>query len=213
MSSLKLSKIVSAIVSTALCIVVIDTIGDALVNADGHATPAEVAIIAKDTTTEAMIETAIADAAKKPVPKHFIEVAATESLAALLASANIAKGKKLFKKCAVCHTTDRGGKNMIGPNLWNIVNAERGKKAGFRYSKPLSAMAGNWSYGSLDAFLTKPRSFIRGTKMQFSGIKKATDRAAVIGFLRGLSDTPAPLPQHRPRSKGSQGPANVPNNR
>ena len=194
MSSLNFSKIVSAIVSTALCIVMIDTIGDALINPEKHATPAAVAVIAKSPAPKVATGAAIAVAAKKPVPKITADVAATESLAVLLASADIAKGKKLFKKCAVCHTTDSGGKNKIGPNLWNIVNAERGKKAGFSYSKPLMAMAGNWTYGSLDTFLTKPRSYIKGTKMQFSGIKKATDRAAVIAFLRRLSDMPAPLP-------------------
>ena len=194
MSSLNFSKIVSAIVSTALCIVAIDTIGDALVDPGGHVTPAAVDVIAEGPAPKVATEAAVAVAAEKPAPKITTVVADTESLAVLLASADIAKGTKLFKKCAVCHTTDSGGKNKIGPNLWNIVNAERGKKAGFSYSKPLSAMAGNWSYGSLDAFLTKPRSLIRGTKMRFSGIKKATDRAAVIAFLRGLSDTPAPLP-------------------
>ena len=120
--------------------------------------------------------------------------AAIESLAVRLASTNVAKGKKLFKKCASCHTTASGGKNKIGPNLWNVVNAERGKKTGYGYSKPLKAMAGNWSYDSLDAFLAKPRAYIKGTKMAFSGIKKPKDRAAVIAFLRGLSYSPAPLP-------------------
>ena len=196
MSSLNITKIVSAIVSTALCIMMIDTIGDALVDPERHATPAAVAVIAKGPVPKVATEAAVAVAvaAKEPVPKIKANVAATESLAVLLASADIAKGKKLFKKCAVCHTTDSGGKNKIGPNLWNIVNAERGKKVGFDYSKPLLAKAGNWGYESLDSFLTKPRSYIKGTKMQFSGIKKATDRAAMIAFLRGLSDTPEPLP-------------------
>ena len=194
MSSLNISKIVSAIVSTALCIIMIDTIGDALVDPERHATPAAVAVIAERSVPKVTTEAAVAVAAKKPVPNIKATVAATDVVAVLLAPADIAKGKKLFKKCAVCHTTDSGGKNKIGPNLWNIVNAERGKKEAFSYSKPLLAMAGNWSYGSLDTFLTKPRSYIKGTKMQFSGIKKATDRAAVIAFLRRLSDMPAPLP-------------------
>ena len=176
MSSLEINKIVGAIVATALCIVVIGAIGNALVDPDEHAAHAAVAV-----------------AGKEPAPK-VAAAAAIESLAVLLASADVDKGKKVFKKCAACHTTNVDGKNKIGPNLWNIVNSERGKKAGFGYSKPLMAMAGNWSYDSLDAFLTKPKAYIKGTKMGFSGIKKAADRAAVIAFLRGLSDSPAPLP-------------------
>ncbi len=177
MSSLEFTKIVGAIVATALCIVVIGTIGNFLVDPDELAAPAAVAV-----------------AAKEPAPKVAAAAAAIESLAVLLASADVAKGKKLFKKCAACHTTNVDGKNKIGPNLWNIVNSERGKKTGFGYSKPLVAMAGNWNYDSLNAFLTKPKAYIKGTKMAFAGIKKAADRAAVIAFLRGLSDSPAPLP-------------------
>jgi cytochrome c len=74
------------------------------------------------------------------------------------------------------------------------VNSERGKKSAFKYSKPLVAKAGNWTYASLNAFLAKPKEYITGSKMAFAGIKKARDRAAVIAFLRGLSDSPAPLP-------------------
>jgi len=175
MSSLEINKIFGAIVATALCIVVIGVIGNALVRPNEHVAPAAVAV-----------------AAKQPASKA--TAAPEESLAALLASANVTKGKKLFKKCAACHSVDNGGKNKVGPNLWNIVNSEHGKKAGFRYSKPLMAKVGTWSYDSLDAFLTKPKDYIKGTKMAFAGIKKAADRAAVIAFLRGLSDSPAPLP-------------------
>ncbi len=180
MSSLEFNKIAGAVLATGLSLMVIGTIGNALVDPDEHVASAPVAVVV---------------AAKAPGTNAApAAVALIESVTTLLASADVAKGKKLFKKCVACHTTDNGGKTKIGPNLWNIVNAERGKKAGFGYSKPLASMAGNWSYDSLDAFLTKPKAYIKGTKMAFSGIKKAHERAAVIAYLRGLSDSPAPLP-------------------
>ncbi len=117
MSSLEINKIVGAVLATGLSLMVIGTIGNALVGAPEQAESAAVAVAAK---------------APAPAPKAAPAVAAIDSVTALLASADVAKGKKLFKKCAACHTTDSGGNNRIGPNLWNIVNAERGQKAGYR---------------------------------------------------------------------------------
>lgn len=116
------------------------------------------------------------------------------SLAELLADADPAKGQKVFKKCAACHTVDDGGKNKVGPNLWNVVNAEVGKRGGFAYSKAMVEKGGTWTYENLNAFLAKPKAFVPKTKMAFAGLKKANDRAAVIVYLRTLSDSPAPLP-------------------
>ena len=113
--------------------------------------------------------------------------------AALLGGADVAKGARTFKKCKACHTVENGGKNKIGPNLWNIVNAMFGQKAGFVYSKPLKAKGGTWNYDTLDAFLAKPKAYIPGAKMAFVGVKKAKERANLIAYLRSLSDNPAPL--------------------
>jgi cytochrome c len=122
----------------------------------------------------------------------------------MLASADVAAGKKVFGKCKSCHTVTDGGKNGIGPNLWNIVNAGRGAKAGFGYSKALAAKPGNWTYESLNAFLAKPKNYIKGTKMTFAGLGKAKDRANVIAYLRSAAATPAPLPSQADIDKAMQ---------
>ena len=184
MSSLEVNKIIGAVVGTGLAMMVIGTLADALVDPDRRPVPARAAA-----TAEAPKVTGASDGA--PAPKA---AAAIEPIGALLASADLAKGKKAFRKCVSCHSIEDGGKNKIGPNLWNIVNAERGKKAGYSYSKALSEKAGTWTYDSLNAFLERPRAYIKGTKMSFGGIKKAQERAAVIAYLRSLSASPAPLP-------------------
>lgn len=120
--------------------------------------------------------------------------AAGTGLGALLASADLAAGKKLAKKCTACHTVDSGGKNKIGPPLWDIVGRDIGGVEGFRYSGALANMGGAWGYEELDGFIEKPKAFASGTKMSFSGIKSETDRANLIAYLRSLSDKPAPLP-------------------
>jgi cytochrome c len=119
-----------------------------------------------------------------------------EPVMALLASADAARGQKIFKKCATCHTADNGGKNKIGPNLFGVVNTKKGSKAGFNYSPAMTGFEGapNWDYGSLNAFLAKPKAYLPGTKMTFAGLKKVGDRAAIIAYLRTLADSPAALP-------------------
>ena len=115
-------------------------------------------------------------------------------LAALLAKADVARGKKIAKKCVACHTFNSGGKNRVGPNLWNIVGANLAHVADFKYSNAMKTRGGTWSYEFLDCFLKKPKSCIKGTKMGYSGLKKAAQRADLIAYLRSLSNAPIPLP-------------------
>ena len=117
-----------------------------------------------------------------------------EDVLTLLASATPSKGEKIFKKCKSCHSVNKGGKNMVGPNLWDVVGRATASVAGFGYSGAFEKLGGDWSYVNLDAFLLSPKSYAKGTKMSFSGLKKAGDRAAVISYLRSLSDSPKPLP-------------------
>lgn len=124
------------------------------------------------------------------------EVIAPEgpALADLLALASVEKGRKVFKKCKICHTSENGGKNMIGPNLWDVVGHAKGGMGGFSYSNAMTATGGDWTYEDLDAFLKKPSDFMARTKMKFAGLKKPADRAAVIALLRSFSDAPVDLP-------------------
>lgn len=117
-----------------------------------------------------------------------------EPILALLASADIAAGEKLAKKCTACHSFDDGGKAKVGPNLWNIVNASKARDGGFAYSSSLAGLGGAWDYTALNGFLHKPKTWLSGTKMNFAGLKKPQDRANIIAWMRTLSTTPAALP-------------------
>jgi len=102
----------------------------------------------------------------------------------------VAKGEKTFKKCKACHQVGEGAKNKSGPVLNGIVGAVAGQAEGFRYSKPMLAAAEGglvWNEEELIAFLTKPKSYMKGTKMSFSGLKKEKDIAAVIAYLQSVS--------------------------
>ncbi|MCB2100143.1 MAG: cytochrome c family protein [Rhodobacterales bacterium] len=113
---------------------------------------------------------------------------------ALLGGADPDKGRQLFKKCKACHTIEHGGKNKVGPNLWNVVGRDKGTEEGFKYSDVLTELPGDWTFEDLNHFLTNPKAFASGTKMAFAGLKKASDRAAIIAYLNSQSDSPKPLP-------------------
>lgn len=111
----------------------------------------------------------------------------------MLALASLENGEKLSKKCATCHSFDKGGANKVGPNMWGLINRTKGSVDGFAYSAALVEFGGEWSYSELNKFLLKPKKYISGTKMNYNGLKKDTDRADIILWLRSLSDAPAPL--------------------
>ena len=111
----------------------------------------------------------------------------------LLQTASLENGEKLSKKCSTCHSFESGGANKAGPNLWNLINRKKASKEGFAYSAALVEFGGDWSYSELNKFFLKPKKYIKGTKMNFNGLKKDSDRADLIIWLRSLSDSPAPL--------------------
>lgn len=136
------------------------------------------------------IEVAESDAAAGASASNEPEQTAVE----LLASASPEKGEKVFKKCAGCHTADKGGAHKVGPNLWNVLGGKQAGASGYDYSGALAGLGGTWSYEEMGKFLKKPRDYAAGNKMTFAGLKKASDRAAVILYLRGQNDNPPPLP-------------------
>ena len=105
----------------------------------------------------------------------------------LMAVANAEAAKKLIKKCITCHSFEKGGANKIGPNLWAIAGAGKGKNPGFTYSKAMINAGGIWDDASLFAFLHKPSKYLPGTKMSFVGIRNPQDVANVIAYLKANS--------------------------
>ncbi|MDA0229662.1 MAG: cytochrome c family protein [Proteobacteria bacterium] len=116
------------------------------------------------------------------------EIVASVSIDQLLAVADMAKGQKTFKKCSACHTVDQGGKNKVGPNLWNIVGRGVAVVEGFNYSDAMASHGGSWSIAALNEFLANPKGTVPGTKMSFAGVKKDGDRANVMLYLQSLSE-------------------------
>jgi cytochrome c len=111
-----------------------------------------------------------------------------------LAAGDIAKGKKFAKKCKSCHTFKEGGKNGLGPNLFGILGKPAGVVEGYKYSKAMSSSGIVWDDSIFIEFITKPKKVIKGTKMSFKGIRKATQRADLLAYFSTLrSETANPV--------------------
>ena len=175
MSAFEFNKFAGAFLGTVILIVVLNLVGNELF---APHEPEQRAIAVSEQAAPAATEAA----------------AETPPLGVLLAAADVEKGKEVAKKCASCHTFAQGGKNKIGPNLWATLGAQRARVEGFKYSSAMAGAGGAWGYDELDAFLANPKAAIKGTKMTYAGVKKATDRVALILYLRTLSDAPPPLP-------------------
>ena len=102
---------------------------------------------------------------------------------AALAEGDAEAGKKVFKKCKTCHTFDPG-KKKLGPHLKGVVGRKSGSVEGYKYSKAMAGADITWDEANLDKFLTKPKAFVKKTKMSFRGLSKESQRADVIAYLK-----------------------------
>lgn len=177
----------------------IETVSDAVEDGAEAATEAvEEATEAAEETVAAVTEEAT-EATEEAVEEATEEV--TEEVAAatgdspfapLLAAADAKAGKKVFRKCRACHKLEEG-QNGVGPSLWGVVGRDKGALDGFSFSEAMSSQGGTWTLEELDAFLTKPKDYVPGTKMAFGGIKDPQDRVNVITYINQEDGSPEPL--------------------
>ncbi len=110
-----------------------------------------------------------------------------------LAAATVEDGERRGQACVSCHTFAKGGRNGVGPNLWDIVGRKKGSVAGFKYSVSLLSTPGDWSFDDLDKYLANPGAFIKDSPMTLA-TPNQDRRAAIIRYLQTLSESPKPLP-------------------
>ena len=121
-------------------------------------------------------------------------VESSVDIKALLAMGTVEHGVSTFKKCKACHSIKKGGKNNIGPALYNVMARSSGEITDYKYSKALISYNRKWTFEELNGFLLKPATWIKGNKMGFAGLKNEKDRASVILYLNQMADNPVPLP-------------------
>jgi cytochrome c len=114
-----------------------------------------------------------------------VGMAVALSTPALAAEGDVEAGKTVFKKCALCHTTE-AGKNKIGPSLFGIVGRHSATVPNFSYSQAMKDLNQNWDDKTLDTYLKDPKATVTGTKMIFPGLKDQKERDDVITYLGTL---------------------------
>ena len=179
MDSFEINKIVGAILMVALLIIGIGKLSDVIFHVEKPETPGYVVDVEESKTVSSATKVSV-------VEKIDID--------ALMAMGDLTHGEKVFKKCAACHSIVKGGKNNIGPALYNVVGRKIGVVEDYKYSKALVSYDKEWTFEELNGYLIKPAKWIKGTKMAFAGLRKEKDRASVIKYLNQNSDNPIPLP-------------------
>ena len=182
MSWFEVNKILASIILALIIFSVIGYIGDILINPEIPEKQAYIIDTSKDSESINNLENA--------KNKNIL----LEPISELLLFASLENGEKISKKCVSCHNFKKGDPNKIGPNLYEIVGAPVGRTVGFVYSKAMSEFGGKWGFEELANFIYKPKEYIGGTKMNFAGLKKATDRADLILWLNENADNPVPIP-------------------
>ena len=179
MDSFELNKIIAAVLMVALLVIGLGKIADGVFHVKKPENPGyKVEVESKSTSSTSQVTTA--------------EVKI--DIVALMAQGDAESGKKIFKKCAACHSINKGGGNKIGPALYNVVGRKVGGVEGYKYSKVLASYGKEWTFEELNGFLKKPASYLRGTKMSYAGLRKEIDRASIIKYLNQSGDSPRPLP-------------------
>ena len=179
MDSFEINKIIAAVLMVALLVIGIGKLSDVIFHVKKPDTPGY---------SVEVENSKIISATSSSEDKEVVNIAA------LMAMGDIAHGEKVFKKCAACHSIVKGGKNAIGPALYNVVGRKVGIIEGYKYSKALAAYDKEWTFEELNGFLIKPAKWVKGTKMAYAGLRKEKDRASVIKYLNENSDSPLPLP-------------------
>ena len=176
MDSFEINKIVAAVLVVFLVVFGIGKISDIVFHVE------------KPNTSAYKVEVSTVSSTQVSNTEQLVDIAA------LLAMGNLDDGKKVWKKCSACHSIKKGGKNKIGPALYNVLGRNVAALDNYKYSKALMDYGKAWTFEEMNGFLKKPQAYIKGTKMAFAGLKKEKDRASILLFMNQNSDNPLPLP-------------------
>lgn len=128
-------------------------------------------------------------------PKKMLKSALTGALllasvfgaAGAAAAGDAAAGKGVFSsQCGMCHTANKGGAVLLGPNLFGVVGRKAGSVAGYNYSPAMKAAGFSWSADKLKEYLPSPAALVPGNKMPYGGLKNPGKVDDLVAYLDSL---------------------------
>ena len=96
------------------------------------------------------------------------------------------RGAELWAKCKSCHTVEKGGRNIVGPNLHGVIGRRAGSLPNYNYSPAMRKANLVWNDETLDLYLAATVDYIPGSKM-YGGLAIMQDRLDIIAWLKAAT--------------------------
>jgi cytochrome c len=96
------------------------------------------------------------------------------------------KGAQVFKRCAICHTAERGGADGLGPNLFGIAGTKAATRPGYSFSPALKQSGLVWDEATMTKWVAAPARLVPKNKMSFAGITSKKQQADLVAYLEKL---------------------------
>jgi cytochrome c len=103
----------------------------------------------------------------------------------------IAQGELQFaRKCSVCHTLEKDGRNRAGPSLHGLFGRRAGTLPGYPYSEALRAADIVWTEETVEKlFELGPEIYTPGSKMPLQRMTDDNQREALVAYLKEASES------------------------
>ncbi|MGZ5823720.1 MAG: c-type cytochrome [Hyphomicrobium sp.] len=124
--------------------------------------------------------------------KLVVAAGALLALPTLALAQDAEAGKKVFQKCAPCHSVGPGAANKVGPNLSGLVGRKAGTEEGFSYSDAMKNSGITWDEATFKEYITDPKKKVPGNKMLFPGVKDELERDDLFAYLASFNADGSP---------------------
>jgi len=105
--------------------------------------------------------------------------------AASAQSGDAARGQRVFNlQCKACHTLEKGGASVTGPNLHGVFGRKAGTATGFEFSEAMKKSGIVWDDATIADYNRDPKGKVPDTKMVFNGVKNAGQLADLVAYLK-----------------------------